>query len=189
MTFDGDVTLYEDGQTLLEDSPIIPCILKLLQLGIKVSVITAAGYTEAARYSERLYGLLHAIRTFSVIQNIQKNFIVVGGECNYLLCFDEENNDMLRMIPRSEWLLDEMLTWSEKDIRKLLDVAEGALKDCINRLELEARIVRKERAVGMVHETPGARFLKEQLEETVLTTQKTLVGSILQRLDIVLTAV
>jgi hypothetical protein len=43
VTFDGDVTLYEDGQSVELDSPIIPRILDLLRRGTKVGIVTAAG--------------------------------------------------------------------------------------------------------------------------------------------------
>jgi IMP and pyridine-specific 5'-nucleotidase len=43
VTFDGDVTLYEDGQSVEPDSPIIPRILDLLRRGTKVGIVTAAG--------------------------------------------------------------------------------------------------------------------------------------------------
>src|ERR1700743_2365863 len=58
VTFDGDVTLYDDGDSLEPDSPVIPRILTLLSNDTKVGIVTAAGYTVATRYYERLHGLL-----------------------------------------------------------------------------------------------------------------------------------
>ena len=62
VTFDGDVTLYDDGMNLLPENPIIPKILQLMRRGSKIGIVTAAGYTEASRYYGRLFGLLHAIQ-------------------------------------------------------------------------------------------------------------------------------
>jgi len=41
-------------------------------------------------------------------------------------------------------------------------------------MKLNAHILRKSRAVGIVHSVAGAKFPREQLEETVLVTQKIL---------------
>ena len=41
-------------------------------------------------------------------------------------------------------------------------------------MKLDANILRKSRAVGIVHSVAGAKFPREQLEETVLVTQKIL---------------
>lgn len=59
ITFDGDVTLYDDGQSLTPDNEVIPQILRLMSQGIKVGIVTAAGYTEAKLYYGRLHGLLN----------------------------------------------------------------------------------------------------------------------------------
>lgn len=81
---------------------------------------------------------------------------------------------MLRMIPREQWLLEEMLLWQETDITELLDIAEASLKDTVRNMRMEAVVVRKERAVGIVPK-PGHKFCRETLEETVLIVQKILV--------------
>lgn len=59
------------------------------------------------------------------------------------------------------------------DIAALLNVAEAVLKKCINNLGLWAKVLRKERSVGIIPSAdPGSRrFTREQLEETVLVTQ------------------
>jgi IMP and pyridine-specific 5'-nucleotidase len=41
-------------------------------------------------------------------------------------------------------------------------------------MDLPARIVRKDRAVGIIPAVDGDKFQREQLEETVLVTQKIL---------------
>ncbi|CRK33119.1 hypothetical protein BN1723_014722, partial [Verticillium longisporum] len=44
-TFDGDVTLYDDGQCLEPSSPLVPRLLDLLRRDVKIGIVTAAGYT------------------------------------------------------------------------------------------------------------------------------------------------
>ena len=68
-----------------------------------------------------------------------------------------------------------MKGWTEDVIGDLLDVAERALNECLTTMHLDGQIVRKERAVGII---PNASrtFSREQLEETVLVTQKILVS-------------
>ena len=46
VTFDGDVTLYEDGMSLTPDNPVVVRLLKLLESDIYVGIVTAAGYSE-----------------------------------------------------------------------------------------------------------------------------------------------
>ncbi|KAF2745177.1 IMP-specific 5'-nucleotidase 1 [Sporormia fimetaria CBS 119925] len=173
VTFDGDVTLYDDGQCLTPDNPVIPRILKLMESGSRIGIVTAAGYTEARKYYERLYGLLDAIHASNLPQSSKQSLIVLGGESNYCFKFAGDSPDLLKLVPRNEWLLDEMLLWSEADITELLDVAEASLRDTVRNLRMEATIVRKDRAVGIIPQ-PGQKFCRETLEETVLIVQKIL---------------
>lgn len=151
VTFDGDVTLYDNGRSLTHENPIIPRILELLGTGTKVGIVTAAGYTNASRYHERLYGLLEAVQ--SAVQKKQlsdPSLIVLGGESNYLFAFDMFEDYLLRFVPREEWVLDEMKQWTDADIEALLNVAQAALQDCVKNMDLSAEILRKERAVGII---------------------------------------
>ncbi|KAF2000021.1 IMP-specific 5'-nucleotidase-like protein 1 [Amniculicola lignicola CBS 123094] len=173
VTFDGDVTLYEDGQCLTPDSPAIPRILRLMRKGTKVGIVTAAGYTEARRYYERLYGLLDALQVSDIPPASKQNLIILGGESNYCFKFESDSPDLLKYVPRKDWLLEEMLLWQESDITELLDIAEASLRDTVKNMRMEAIIVRKERAVGIIPQ-PGHKFCRETLEETVLTIQKIL---------------
>ncbi|KAI4108477.1 MAG: hypothetical protein L6R37_001081 [Teloschistes peruensis] len=177
MTFDGDVTLYNDGESLTDENPVISRILRLLRQGICVGIVTAAGYTNATRYYERLHGLLDAVSKAVTDKEIEDpKVIILGGESNYLFEFDYNSVSFLNFVPRDVWLLDEMRKWQEEDIQSLLDVAEGALKECINRMQLSAEMIRKDRAVGIIP-CPGPgkhKFTREQLEETVLVTQQIL---------------
>jgi IMP and pyridine-specific 5'-nucleotidase len=150
VTFDGDVTLYDDGESLTPDNPVIPRILGLLQWGTRIGIVTAAGYTDASRYYGRLHGLLDAIRDSKELTPAQKqNLIVLGGESNYLFKFDIEATNLLTFVPREEWALEEMKKWTDEDVKELLDTAEGALRDAVKSMQLNALVLRKERAVGM----------------------------------------
>ncbi|KAI4154680.1 MAG: hypothetical protein LQ340_001524 [Diploschistes diacapsis] len=175
VTFDGDLTLYDDGKSLATGDVVIQRILRLLMNKTCVAIVTAAGYTDAQRYYERLLGLLEALKEGICSGSIvQPQFAVMGGESQYLFVFDIEEPHLLRMVPRSIWKLDIMKTWTEKEIEALLDAAEEALNECISNLDLSAQVLRKERAVGIIPSSePGApRLTREQLEETVLVTQQ-----------------
>ena len=177
VTFDGDVTLYDDGESLTAENPVIQRILKLLSQGIKIGIVTAAGYTDASRYYGRLYGLLDAMKTAIERHELPDNptLIILGGESNYLFTFDATSEHLLTYIPREKWLLDEMRLWEIEDIEQLLNVAEGALRECAKDMKLDAEVLRKERAVGIIPRPgcgPPQKFTREQLEETVLVTQQ-----------------
>ncbi|UPK91203.1 hypothetical protein LCI18_002138 [Fusarium solani-melongenae] len=174
-TFDGDVTLYDDGCSLEPSSPVIPRLLDLLRKNINIGIVTAAGYTSADRYYERLHGLLDAIAESTDLDPIQKqNIIIMGGEANYLFEFSPWSPYRLVPVPRDEWLTPEMASWSDADITTLLDVAESALRDCVKTMNLPAEIMRKDRAVGIIPKTPETRIARESLEETVLVVQRIL---------------
>lgn len=175
VTFDGDVTLYDDGQCLTEENPVIPRLLRLLERGVRIGIVTAAGYTHGVKYYARLSGLLEAIKA-AVIGGKLKNptLVVLGGESNYLFRFSVECENLLQFVPRREWILEDMRSWTEASIQALLDVAEEALRECMTNLNLSAQILRKERAVGIIpsSNSESSTFTREQLEETVLVTQQ-----------------
>jgi IMP and pyridine-specific 5'-nucleotidase len=149
VTFDGDVTLYDDGESLTPDNPVIPRILDLLRNGTRIGIVTAAGYLEAHKYYERLYGLLDAVAS-------------------------SDDDCKLQSVPKADWQLPEMQSWTEENVKALLDVAESALKDCVHTMKLPVSVLRKERAVG-IYPSKGIKLAREQLEETVLVTQRILV--------------
>lgn len=184
-TFDGDVTLYDDGQALEADSPLVPRLLDLLRKNVRVGIVTAAGYTSADRYYARLHGLLDAMAASTELTPTQKsNLLVMGGEANYLFAFDasaEAAPHLLRPVPRGEWLTPDMMAWGEADIAALLDDAEAALRECVKGLNLPATVMRKDRAVGIVPEPEGVRIPRESLEETVLVVQRLLENSLAGR--------
>lgn len=172
MTFDGDVTLYDDGGSLDTTSPVVPYLLHLLSLDIKIGIVTAAGYTEPSKYHGRLHGLLETIASSRELKAQQKqNLLVMGGESNFLFAYDINSPHRLRYLRRREWILPSMKDWSEAAIQTLLDTAEKGFKHCIETLHLPAQILRKERAVGIFPQ-PGKKLTREQLEETVLVVQQ-----------------
>ncbi|CCE65114.1 hypothetical protein TPHA_0J02930 [Tetrapisispora phaffii CBS 4417] len=189
VTFDGDVTLYEDGGSLVDSDPVVPYMVRLLESDIRVGICTAAGYDEALKYQERLHGLLVAIYSSTSLTQDQKcNLTVMGGESNYLFQYFEnpETGEFgFRPIDKDLWLLPEMRTWEESDMDLTLDFAEQTLIHMKKTLKLppETVLIRKRRAVGLV---PGEKFdhikgktvrvklSREQLEEIVLTLQNTL---------------
>lgn len=173
VTFDGDVTLYDDGESLNDDNPVLPRLFKLMNAGVKVAIVTAAGYTDSSRYHQRLKGLLESMQAH-LPDVFWKNLIVMGGESNYLFQFNPKSRFLLTAVPREYWMLDEMRQWGQDDITELLDIAENALNESTRTMHLDADLLRKERAVGIIPR-PGKKLAREQLEETVLVTQKILV--------------
>lgn len=175
---------------------MIPRIIRLLSQDRKVGIVTAAGYTEAHKYYQRLKGLLDAVHSSPLLSESQKNgLIVMGGESNFLFRYDgnrclespptdpsdsddrkNNSNSKLAYVPRREWLLDEMQQWREEDIKELLDIAESSLRACAANLNLPGAILRKDRAVG-VYPLNGNKIHREQLEETVLVVQNTVERS------------
>lgn len=173
VTFDGDVTLYDDGESLTPNNPVIHRILSLMRNGARIGIVTAAGYTDASKYYGRLHGLLDAIADSDLAPETKKNLIVLGGESSYLFRYSD-GPDRLEHVPRQDWILEEMRSWTQEDITELLDIAEKALLNCVEAMRLEADILRKERAVGIIPRN-GMKLTREQLEETVLVTQRVLV--------------
>ncbi|KAL4998370.1 IMP-specific 5'-nucleotidase 1 [Aspergillus recurvatus] len=177
VTFDGDVTLYDDGANLSADSPIIPRVIRLLRQGIKVGIVTAAGYTDEAKYYERLQGLLDVLCDTPDLTDEQRSaLIVMGGESNYLFRYDASSPYRLAYVPRDNWVIGEMATWKEEDITQLLNIAESSLRACVANLNLPVSVLRKDRAVGVFPKNKG-RLSREQLEETVLVVQNTVERS------------
>ncbi len=183
LTFDADGTLYEDGAHIEEDSEMIDRIVALLSRGVKVAIVTAAGYTEEAAFEGRIAGLLLAFQ--SLPRDVWSKFFVMGGECNYLLRVERPGTDKegrggdgmgplgLEFIPEAEWKSPEMLAWSEEDITQVLDQGQAALLEAADRMKVEVQLVRKERSVGVV---PMSPTVYECLEEITLAAQVQLGG-------------
>jgi IMP and pyridine-specific 5'-nucleotidase len=175
VTFDGDVTLYDDGESLTPDNPVIPRILDLMRNGSRIGIVTAAGYLEAHKYYERLYGLLDAVAASELREQARNRLVVMGGEANFLFTYTPDVDCKLESVPKADWMLPEMQSWTEENVTALLDVAERALKDCVHTMQLPVSVLRKERAVG-IYPSKGTKLAREQLEETVLVTQRILVS-------------
>ena len=175
VTFDGDVTLYSDGGSLIQGDIVIERLLALLNAGVSIAIVTAAGYTHASRYLERLSGLLLAMQVAEKDGRlISPTLLIMGGESNYLFRYKSTAPHLLEYVAREQWLLPQMHAWTKPNITAVLDVAEKALRECVATLGLDAEILRKERAVGIIPSSAeGAKkFTREQLEETVLVTQQ-----------------
>lgn len=165
ITFDGDITLYDDGKNFDPKSPILKHIITLLSKDIIIGIVTAAGYTEAGKYYERLGGLIDGIANSEELTTKQKeNLVIMGGEANFMFKYDNEVGG-LTVEDESSWILPDMNKWNGSDITAVLDFAEIHLQHIVERLALPAFVLRKERAVGLVPKKP---LIREQLEEAVL---------------------
>ena len=187
VTFDGDVTLYEDGGSIERGGKIVTRIITLLKRGINVGVVTAAGYDDPDKYKERLYGLCFALfsdKSMSLEQ--ESKLTVMGGESNYLFQYFETSEQFgFKSIDDDEWVPSSVKAWSDDDIDATLDVAQTCFGELSHLLALPSKcqIIRKKRAVGFV---PGFIFddelevnvkikiPREALEEMVLVVQKKL---------------
>ncbi|KAG7392018.1 IMP 5'-nucleotidase [Phytophthora pseudosyringae] len=172
VTFDADDTIYEDGGTISKSSRMVRVIVELLRRGVVVSLVTAAGYPgNPGRYEQRLRGILDALA--EVTMEERARFLVMGGECNYLL---ETHTDKatgvvgLREIDGAVWKDGRGERWPQEEVTALLDAAEGVLEETVRELHLSARILRKERAIGIIN-TSDKRILYENLEEISLLLQ------------------
>lgn len=86
ITFDGDQTLYNDGGNFdAANDELALAIIRLLCHGVKVAVVTAAGYGWVGeKYEMRLKGLLTRFIEEKMTKENVENFFVFGGESNYL---------------------------------------------------------------------------------------------------------
>ena len=154
-TSDGDMTLYADGADFEKDSQLVSLLLKLLEAGLYVSIVTAAGYpNNPVRYEQRLSGLLHGLQDSSLTNEAKARFFVLGGECNYLFRYDPVVHHLVS-IPEEEYHNKAEIinyTWpiAPQRIQELLDVAEAALKECIDWMGVKESVtfIRKDRACG-----------------------------------------
>ena len=165
VTFDGDCTLYSDGKNF-NDTDLASMIRRLLDAGVRVAVVTAAGYGyDATKYEKRLEHLLGSFGDLD--DDTVSRFFVVGGESNYL--FQAGNHTKVGLHPREEaWAT--CVHFDETAVRNLLDVAETSLRNSVDDLQLDARVLRKPRAVGLIPAVPR----REILDEAVLRAQDAL---------------
>jgi IMP and pyridine-specific 5'-nucleotidase len=174
VTFDADGTLYQDGKHFEDDNKMIDKIIQLMELGIHVAIVTAAGYPgQPEKFEERTRGLLDQFKKQKLPPNITKYFHVMGGECNYLLNVNESYG--LQFVPNEEWATVEQYGWREgKDLQAFLDRAEIFLTRYSRYLGVDCQVMRKEYAVGVI---PTTDTIYENLEELALAAQAELSTS------------
>ncbi|CAH0485831.1 unnamed protein product [Peronospora farinosa] len=172
VTFDADDTIYEDGGTVSKSSKMVHIVVELLRRGVVVSLVTAAGYPgNPERYEQRLCGILDALAELTSEERAR--FLVMGGECNYLFeTYTHKSSGVvgLREIDGAVWKDGRGERWPEEEVTALLDAAEVVLQDTVKALHLSTRILRKERAIGIIN-TSDKRIRYENLEEISLTLQ------------------
>lgn len=147
VTFDGDCTLYSDGDNL-KDTELAWGICVLLKNNVNVALVTAAGYgLDAAKYENRIAMLLESFDKNNIPAEAKQRFFVLGGECNYLLQCGADSH--LIPIAEEDWMKDSIDDWSKEQTKLLLDVAEKTFIEAKDDLRLQVQIKRKERAVGI----------------------------------------
>ncbi|KAI8056059.1 IMP-specific 5-nucleotidase [Syncephalis plumigaleata] len=174
ITFDGDMTLYADGQDFAKDSELVHQLVNLLQHDLRVAIVTAASYGgDATGYERRLSGLLAGFQDAGLSAERLARFFVLGGECNYM--FQCQADCRLKYIAEDIYRpATGIRLWSDNDINRLLDVAERNLRRCVSDMRLPARVLRKPRAVGVIS-NGNAVIRREQLDECTLSTQHALL--------------
>ena len=169
VTFDADGTLYADGKHFEEDNQMIDKIIQLMEIGVHVAIVTAAGYPgDCKKFEGRLRGLLDSFKENELTAETRKRFSVMGGECNYLLEVNEEFE--LEFVDPAVWRdqpSTKNLYWyaqgeAKTKVEAFLDRAEQFLKDEAEHLELDYEVMRKEFAVGIL---PQSSTVYENLEE------------------------
>lgn len=191
ISFDGDQTLYEDGGNFEPNSSLSIAIRMLLNKGVNVALITAAGYGhDGPKYEQRLQGLLAGFEEFRLSDEALNRFWVVGGECNYYLrCMRENHRVQLRQIPDDMWEQagpgPRPLSWSETECQRILDIAEESVRSSVQALRLRAKVIRKARGLGIiaggaesVTSVPNGhgsvKLKREALDEVALRAQEKL---------------
>lgn len=187
ITFDGDVTLYEDGGSMTMENKSATRIIQLLKRHICVGIVTAAGYDDSELYESRLFGLLRQLELRDDITLEEKQKLtIMGGESNFLFQYNEINgHGYFRRIEEAYWMPKSIQEWSISDINATLDLVENCFKSLKISLKLpdETKIIRKKKAVGLVpgefYDTELGKNIKlflqrEALEEIVLNIQSCL---------------
>ena len=181
VSFDGDQTLYSDGGNFEDKEELAYEIIELIRAGVYVAVITAAGYgLDGSKYEVRLQGLLRRFVVAGLSAEHIAQFFVVGGECNYLLQCQlvvggagagtgaEAGAGIaaarLIPVPIEVWQAAHIpgpkpSQWHPDQVTQVLDIAEASMKATRQELRLRARILRKDRAVGMF---PGGADMAEE---------------------------
>ncbi|EKX46275.1 hypothetical protein GUITHDRAFT_163029 [Guillardia theta CCMP2712] len=174
MTFDADDTLYEHGMDLEPSSWLVDALLTLMERGIYVAVVTAAGYPgKPDRYAARFRGLLERMQEKKSPSSVTRMFFCVGGECNYLFRINPDYR--MEEVDPDAFYTETMKSWKHDDIEELLNVAEAALKESCSRMRLDVQFLRKARAVGCYPTRAEDRIAYEALEDVALAVQDKLM--------------
>jgi IMP and pyridine-specific 5'-nucleotidase len=176
VTFDGDMTLYQDGHNFAKDSPLAQLLISLLHKDITVAIVTAAGYqAQADKYEQRLEGLLSHFKSQKSkdLKAKYSKFYVLGGECHYMFRYDPKL-ERLVYIEEKVYQPEFVKKWQDPiRMSQVLDVAQAHMETRIETMGIKDRvmIIRKERAVGVVQKELGT-LCREQLEELALDVQQ-----------------
>ncbi|EGV61537.1 IMP 5'-nucleotidase [Yamadazyma tenuis] len=185
ITFDGDVTLYDDGKSLMKDDPVVARLIELLHAGFFIGVVTAAGYPGqqgSSQYYSRLKGLVDAMNESTLSIQQRQNLLVMGGESNYLFRYSHELQTF-RFIDGEDWFLPLMLNWNKDHIEYMMENIHRHMINIRKKFSLDdeskTSIVRKERSIGIIP-VNGFKILREHLEEISLSCSGKLTELLLE---------
>ena len=177
LTFDGDCTLYADGQNF-DNLELAECITFFLSHGVAIALVTAAGYEyNFELYEERIQYLLDHFKDGQLEEEYLRNFFVFGGESNYLMRANKHYR--LEAVDEKDWVKYHSVLMRpnfEVESEVFLTCVEKCLWEVVEDLHLRCSIKRKKRAVGLVPggdfdaDKPGSgrkRIREEALEEAV----------------------
>lgn len=173
VTFDGDVTLYEDGQLLKNDDAIVDPLVDLLAADLYVAVVTAAGYPGqegAEQYYGRLKGLVDTMKIDPRVSDAQRErLLIMGAESNYLFRYSNRLGTF-QYLDGDDWYLPHMREWDPEKIEYIMDTVYQHMRRLQRTYNLaeDTTIIRKARSVGIIP-NQGFRILRELLEEMVLS--------------------
>eukprot|EP00397_Hematodinium_sp_SG-2012_P023571 GEMP01024499.1.p1 GENE.GEMP01024499.1~~GEMP01024499.1.p1 ORF type:complete len:429 (+),score=69.74 GEMP01024499.1:228-1514(+) len=161
ITFDGDQTLYADGENFT-DQILGGRLLALLEVGCNLAVVTAASYGDRAEpYEARLGGLLSIMKDHNISEEACNRFYVLGGECNYLFQLQENY--------RLKYLSELKMMEQSAEVNRILDLVEQILLKAVEELNLNARVMRKPLSCGLI--SSGSELRRESLDECCLRMQ------------------
>lgn len=159
ISFDGDQTLYSDGGNFDDNEELAMGIIYLMKSGVNVALITAAGYgLDNTKYEVRLGGLLDKFVSSQLTDEEVGRFYVFGGECNYLFQCSRTTGEnpkcFLKPILPEVWQAENLpgpkpMNWPAEEVTRLLDIAEKSMTETISQLRLRAKILRKDKAIGV----------------------------------------
>ncbi|KAJ1562739.1 IMP 5'-nucleotidase [Cladochytrium tenue] len=164
ITFDGDMTLYADGADFSRDSVLVDLIVNLLRQSVTLPLQVTPEM------------LRDTSSDFRVFYTESGRPIYLPNCGNYLFRFDPAT-DRLVYIPEADYQPPWMCQWSSAAaaISTILDIGQACAEQSCEEMGIldRVRIIRKERAVGVVSH-PEASLSREQLDELALAIQRRL---------------